>query len=190
MFKKTFYWHALTVLTLVISLCRRENHGGFGHFFQDQKLLFSTMIWTPFPVTKNSKKNQLFFDTQNLVLKNIQWYTTGYWHWTFFLDLWTRLMLEMSLTKLWEIQIDFPKHFQVVWMFLFDIPAFITANRNSKILTRLQLKSAEHRVFVCFTGNHRVPAPFSRMSHEWQDFGKVDTAFILCKVLSKYLLVH
>lgn len=34
--------------------------------------------------------------------------------------------LEIPLTKLQEIQIDFRKHFQVAWMFLFDIPTFIT----------------------------------------------------------------
>lgn len=32
----------------------------------------------------------------------------------FFLGLWTSFMTEICLTELWEIQLDFPKHFPVV----------------------------------------------------------------------------
>lgn len=45
-------------------------------------------------------------------------------------------------------------------------------------------------MFVCSTGNHRMPVQFSWKSHEWQHFGKADTAFISDKVLSNQLLVH
>lgn len=79
------------------------------------------------------------------------------------------------LNRVMGNSVRFSKTFSSSWNLLIWYPcSYNCANRCSKILTNLWLRSVELSVFVCYNGNDKVPKQFSQtFSPVFQQFSKL-----------------